>query len=65
MPAQVVTATIVSRFKLLPGDKLQHEMAVAAATGQPPIAALHALAAAHITLQPEDGHLMLKITPRC
>eukprot|EP00775_Hariotina_reticulata_P010115 gene10115-10272_t len=62
---QVVTATLVSRFMLTPGEKLQHEMAVAAATGRSPMAAIHALAAAHVTLQPTDGHLLLRFAPRC
>eukprot|EP00775_Hariotina_reticulata_P009274 gene9274-9439_t len=62
---QVVIATLLARFRLAPGDKLQHELQVAAATGQTPVAAIHALAAAYVTLQPADGQMLLKFHPRC
>jgi hypothetical protein len=62
---QVVLATLLARFRFLPGPKLQQELRVAAATGKPPVAALHAMAGVHITMQPEDGEMMLLVQPRC
>jgi hypothetical protein len=59
-----VLATLLARFKFLPGPKLQQELDTAAATGQPPVAALHALAGVHITMQPEDGQMLLLVQPR-
>lgn len=61
---QVVLATLLARFRFLPGPKLEQELRVAAATGQPPVVALHALAGVHVTLQPEDGQMLLRIEPR-
>jgi hypothetical protein len=61
----VVVATLLARFQISPGEKLQHELQVAAATGQSPVAAIHALAAAHVTMQPADGQMLLKFKRRC
>jgi hypothetical protein len=61
---QVVLATLLARFTFLPGPKLQQELQVAAATGKPPVAALHALAGVHVTMQPEDGEMLLLVQPR-
>ena len=61
---QVVLATFLSRFKFSPGPELEEELKLAAATGQPPVSALHALAGAFITLQPMSGHMMLRISSR-
>jgi hypothetical protein len=61
---QVVLATLLSRFKFSPGPELEQELKLAAATGQPPLSALHALAGAFITLQPMSGHMMLRISSR-
>ena len=54
---QVVLAILLSRFRFCPGPELQREVEVAAATGQPPIAAVHALAEVHVTLQPAGGKM--------
>lgn len=61
---QVVLATMVSRFRVLPGPQLEQELQIAAKTGQPPLTAIHALAGAHLTLQPEDGTMKLRLEPR-
>eukprot|EP00878_Enallax_costatus_P038498 GHUV01043771.1.p1 GENE.GHUV01043771.1~~GHUV01043771.1.p1 ORF type:complete len:120 (-),score=41.74 GHUV01043771.1:501-821(-) len=61
---QVVLITLLSRFRVLPGPKLQHELDVAAATGKPVLSAIHALASAFVTLQPADGTMMLRFEPR-
>lgn len=61
---QVVLATLLSRFSFSPGHDLQRELDLAAATGQPPVAAVHALAGAFLTLQPLDGRLVLNICAR-
>jgi hypothetical protein len=61
---QVVLATFLSRFNFSPGPELERELKLAAATGQPPVSALHALAGAFITLQPMSGHMMLRISSR-
>jgi cytochrome P450 len=61
---QVVLATLLGRFRFGPGPELAQELAVAAATGQPPVAALHALAGVHITLQPLSGRMEFSVTPR-
>jgi hypothetical protein len=58
---QVVLATLLSRFRFSPGPELDQELNLAAATGQPPVKAVHALAGAFITLQPLSGHLVLRI----
>jgi Cytochrome P450 len=62
---QVVVSTLVSRMSFTPGPRLEEELRCAAATGQPPITALHALAGVHVTLQPEDGEMLLRVLPRC
>ncbi|KAF6250905.1 cytochrome P450 [Scenedesmus sp. NREL 46B-D3] len=62
---QVVLCTLLARFRFLPGPKLQQELELAAATGRPPVAALHALAGVHVTMQPEDGEMLLLVQPRC
>jgi hypothetical protein len=60
----VVLATLLSHFKYSPGPELQRELDLAAATGQPRVAALHALAGVHVTLQPQSGSLELLVEPR-
>ena len=62
---QVVVSTLVSRMSFTPGPRLEEELRCAAASGQPPITALHALAGVHVTLQPEDGEMLLRVLPRC
>lgn len=57
-------ATLLSQFKYSPGPELQRELDVAAATGQPRVAALHALAGVHVTLQPQSRSLELRVEPR-
>ncbi|WIA20759.1 hypothetical protein OEZ85_005126 [Tetradesmus obliquus] len=59
-----VLATLLGRFEFAPGPKLAQELAAAAATGQPPAAALHGLAGVHVTMQPEDGTMLLRVAPR-
>ncbi len=61
---QVVLATLLSRFAFSPGPDLQRELDLAAATGQPTVAAVHALAGNYLTMQPLSGHLVLNIRPR-
>ena len=61
---QVVLATLLARFAFSPGPELAVELELAAATGQPVITAVHALAGAYLTLQPLSGHMMLKINQR-
>ncbi len=61
---QVVLATLLSRFRFSPGPELEQELKLAAATGQPAVAAVHAMAGAFITLQPLAGRIMLKISSR-
>lgn len=61
---QVVLATMLSRFRVLPGPQLEKELQTAAALGQPPLIGIHALAGAHITMQPEDGSMILRLEPR-
>jgi hypothetical protein len=61
---QVVLAMLLARFKFSPGPALQHEVQVAAATGQAPIAAVYALAEVHVTLQPAGGQMLLLTEPR-
>jgi hypothetical protein len=61
---QVVLATLLSRFRFSPGPELEQELKLAAAMGQSPLSAVHALAGAFITLQPLSGHMMLKIGSR-
>lgn len=56
---QVVLATLLSRFRFHPGPQLLREAELAAKTGQPPIAAVYALAEVHVTLQPAGGRMML------
>lgn len=60
----VVLATLLSRFAFSPGPELAEELQVAAATGQPVVNAVHALAGAFITLQPLSGHMYLRIAAR-
>lgn len=60
----MVLATLLSHFTYSPGPELQRELDVAAATGQPRVAALHALAGVHVTLQPQSGSLELRVEPR-
>eukprot|EP00879_Flechtneria_rotunda_P005512 GHRR01005805.1.p1 GENE.GHRR01005805.1~~GHRR01005805.1.p1 ORF type:complete len:446 (+),score=181.55 GHRR01005805.1:1961-3298(+) len=61
---QVVVTTLLARFRFYPGPKLEAELKVAAATGQPAVSAVHALSAARLTLQPADGQLLLRIEHR-
>jgi cytochrome P450 len=61
---QVVLATLLSRFRFSPGPELDQELRLAAATGQPPVNAVHALAGDYITMQPLSGRMMLDITAR-
>jgi hypothetical protein len=61
---QVVLSMLLSRFKFSPGPELHKELELAAATGQPRVSALHALAGVHVTLQPQSGSLELCIQPR-
>lgn len=61
---QVVVATLVSRFKFSPGPELAKELKLAAATGQTKVAAIHALAGVHVTLQPLSGVMELAVEPR-
>jgi hypothetical protein len=61
---QVVLATLLSRVRFSPGPDLQQELKLAAATGQPPAKAVHALAGAFITLQPLAGKMVLKLDAR-
>jgi hypothetical protein len=59
-----VLATLLSRFRLSPGPELEQELQLAAATGQPVVNAVHALAGAFVTLQPLSGHMVLRLEPR-
>jgi hypothetical protein len=61
---QVVLATWLSRFRFSPGPELEQELQVAAATGQPVVAAVHALAGAFVTLQPLSGSMELRMEAR-
>jgi len=61
---QVVLSTLLSRFKFSPGQELEKELQVAAATGQPATKAVQALAGAFVTLQPLAGRMHLKIAAR-
>jgi len=61
---QVVLATLLARFKFSPGPELDKELQVAAATGQPAVMGLHALAVDCITMQPASGRMELRIEPR-
>jgi hypothetical protein len=61
---QVVLATLMSRFRFSPGPELEQELKLAAAIGQPVVAAVHALAGAFVTLQPMSGPMVLKISSR-
>jgi hypothetical protein len=61
----VVLATLLSRFRFSPGPELEQELQLAAATGQPVLTAVHALASAFITLQPTSGGLDLRLSERC
>lgn len=61
---QVVLATLLARFKFSPGPELDKELRVAAATGQPAVMGVHALAVDCITMQPASGHMELRIEPR-
>jgi hypothetical protein len=61
---QVVLATLLSRVRFSPGPDLQQELKLAAATGQPPVKAVHALAGDYITMQPLSGKMVLNITAR-
>jgi hypothetical protein len=60
----VVLATLLSRFRFSPGPELEQELKLAAATGQPALSALHALAGSFITLQPMSGHMHLRVSSR-
>jgi hypothetical protein len=61
---QVVLATWLSRFRFSPGPELERELQVAAATGQPVVAAVHALSGDFITLQPLSGNMDLRLEAR-
>jgi len=61
---QVGLATLLSRFRFLPGPCLHRELEIAAASGQPPVAAVYALAEVHVTLQPSGGKMLLIAEPR-
>ncbi len=61
---QVVLATLLSRFRFSPGPELEQELKLAAATGQPVVTAVHALAGDYITMQPLSGSMVLRIDPR-
>ena len=61
---QVVLATLLSRFRFRPGPELEHELQLAAATGQPVVTAVHALAGAFVTMQPLSGEMVLRISAR-
>jgi hypothetical protein len=60
----VVLATLLSRFRFSPGPELEKELQLAAATGQPVVTALHALAGAFVTMQPLSGEMVLRISSR-
>lgn len=61
---QVVLATLLSHFHFKPGPDLLKELEVAAATGQPEVTAVHALAGDFITMQPLSGSMRLQISAR-
>lgn len=61
---QVVLATLLSRFTFSPGPELHRELQLAAATGQPALMAVHALAGCYVTLQPLSGAMRLRVTAR-
>jgi hypothetical protein len=61
---QVVLATMLSRFRFSPGPELEQELRLAAATGQPPLSAVHTLAGFFVTLQPMSGQMMLRVSNR-
>jgi hypothetical protein len=61
---QVVLATLLSRFRFSPGPELERELNVAAATGQPVVQAVHALAGDFITMQPLSGQMNLRLEAR-
>jgi cytochrome P450 len=61
---QVVLATLLSRFRFSPGPELEQELKLSAATGQPVVNAVHALAGAFVTLQPLSGHMVLRMEGR-
>lgn len=64
LEVQVVLATWLSRFRFSPGPELDRELQVAAATGQPVVAAVHALSGDFITLQPLSGSMDLRLEAR-
>ena len=61
---QVVLATLLSRFRFSPGPELEQELKLAAATGQPVVNAVHALAGDYITMRPLSGQMMLRLQAR-
>ena len=60
----MVLATLLSRFRFSPGPELEQELQLAAATGQPVVTAVHALAGDFLTMQPLSGGMQLKLSAR-
>jgi hypothetical protein len=60
----VVLTTLLPRFRFSPGPELEQELQLAAATGQPVVTAVHALAGDFLTMQPLSGGMQLKLSAR-